>query len=366
MADIKKTPYYSWRIHRLAKGCDLCVQGRKLVLFITGLCGKRCPFCPVSDQKIYKDVIYANEVPITDFENDFSKIIEETKLCEAKGAGITGGDPLVKLDRVCGAIIRLKKEFGKEFHIHLYTPLDLVDETKLKKLFDSGLDEIRFHVDVDDKKHWEKIKLAKKFSWDVGVEIPVIPWLEEHYDKFLDFVNGKIDFLNLNELEVADNKVWQKTKEQREIVCKDDMSYAVEGSEILAMRILERCKELNMRAHYCTCKLKDAMQMANRIKLRAKNIKKPYQEIDDEGMLVFGVIKLTSSADREVCAKRIMLKSKIPKEMIAVEGRKIHLHIDFVEKVIKRKIPEIIEVGVMTKYPTYDGFVVEYDPLYEK
>ena len=58
----------------------------------------------------------------------------------------------------------VKKEFGKKFHTHLYTSLVLVDEKSLKKLYDSGLDEIRFHPDLENKKYWGRTSLFKKFK----------------------------------------------------------------------------------------------------------------------------------------------------------------------------------------------------------
>ena len=67
----------------------MCVKGEKLVLFVTGLCPRQCYFCPISDKKYKKDVIYADEWPVTNIH----QIIEEAKLIDAKGAGFTGGDP---------------------------------------------------------------------------------------------------------------------------------------------------------------------------------------------------------------------------------------------------------------------------------
>ena len=137
---IEKTPYHSHKIGLLPKGCKMCVKGRKLVLFITGLCNRKCFYCPISDEKKDKDVVYANEWK-TDYcggelaKEDINVILEEARLCGAEGAGITGGDPLLVLDRTVTAIKALKKEFGRKFHIHLYTSLRNIDREKLKKLY---------------------------------------------------------------------------------------------------------------------------------------------------------------------------------------------------------------------------------------
>ena len=121
---LSKTPYFSYKIGELPTGCKFCVKGEKLVLFITGICNRNCFYCPLSEQKKNKDVVYANEWETK--PNQFDVIIKEAKLTNAKGAGITGGDPLLVCERTCSTIKKLKKAFGKKFHIHLYTSLNNV------------------------------------------------------------------------------------------------------------------------------------------------------------------------------------------------------------------------------------------------
>ena len=255
---IKETKYHSWKTGDMAEGCRQCVQGKKLVLFITGLCAKRCFYCPVGEQKFAKDVIFANEWRIANPDQP-DELIEEAKLTEATGAGITGGDPLVKVDRCCEYIKLLKKTFGEQFHIHLYTPLKLVTEEILKKLHDAGLDEIRFHPDLEEDTLWHKLSLAKKFDWDVGVEIPCIPGFEEITTKLIDFVHDKVDFFNLNELELSDTEAKHNKMHERGYKPKDDQSYGVAGSKELGMKLLAYARTKGLRAYFCTSKLKDSL-----------------------------------------------------------------------------------------------------------
>ena len=100
-----KNKYHSYALGVLPQGCQYCVQGQKLVLFVTGICPRNCAFCPVSDQKYQQDVIYANERKVFSFRD----VLAEAKLMDAKGAGITGGDPLAKLERTLEYIKSLKK-----------------------------------------------------------------------------------------------------------------------------------------------------------------------------------------------------------------------------------------------------------------
>lgn len=131
---VSRTGHFSWKAGALAKGCEQCVKGEKLVLFATGICPRHCYFCPISDKKWAKDDVYANEWKISS-EKD---IIKEAELCDSKGAGITGGDPLARIERVAKYIRMLKKRLGRKFHIHLYTPLDLVDVKSSKGFMMQG------------------------------------------------------------------------------------------------------------------------------------------------------------------------------------------------------------------------------------
>ncbi|MDD5178631.1 MAG: radical SAM protein, partial [Candidatus Nanoarchaeia archaeon] len=172
---MERTKYYSYKTGDLCRGCQLCVTGSKLVLFVTGICARNCYYCPLSDEKKNKDLVFANEWKVEKDED----MLKEAELCDSKGAGITGGDPLLRLERTIHYIKLLKEKFGKEFHIHLYTIPESITPSNLKGLYDAGLDEIRFHPDLENNKNWNKISLAFGFKWGVGIEIPVIPGKQE-------------------------------------------------------------------------------------------------------------------------------------------------------------------------------------------
>ena len=389
---LQKTPYYSYKIGSLPKGCQMCVKGEKLVLFITGLCPRSCYFCPISDKKYKKDVTYADEWPTT----DINQIVKEAKLISAKGAGLTGGDPLCKLQRTISYIKALKKQFGKEFHIHLYTSLDLVTENNLKKLYNSGLDEIRIHLDFEDNKLWAKLALPLAFEWDVGIEIPVIPSKEAEIKKIIQIIDNinknsenKIKFLNLNELEIADNKVSKLAKLGYKT--KDQFSYAIKGSNELALKLLSFImdKKIKLNVHYCTATLKDKVQLANRIKRRAKNTAKPSDIINKDGTLTRGVIYLEElkpsfnynsmlkeikQAKRNNIIKKLniiknQLKQdfKIKNEVIDVDKNKLRIltsvkEIRTINKNSKLLNKELI-LAIVTEYPTHDQLKLDIEFL---
>ena len=190
---LAQNQYYSYNLGELPEGCQACVKGEKLVLFTTGLCPRRCYFCPVSDEKFNHDITFANERRVESPQD----IITEAQLMDAKGAGITGGDPLMKLDRTLTAIKDLKHKFGASFHIHLYTSLNMITEKNLQQLFNAGLDEIRFHLDLESKQFWPKLTLARQFPWKIGVEIPMIPTKEAEIKELMAFIQDKINLVFL-------------------------------------------------------------------------------------------------------------------------------------------------------------------------
>ncbi len=374
---LQENKYYSYNLNELPRGCQYCVRGEKLVLFVTGICPRQCYFCPVSDQKYQKDIQFANERLITS-EAD---ILKEADNMKARGAGITGGDPLSKQNRTVSYIKLLKQKYGKEFHIHLYTSLNLVTEENLKKLFDAGLDEIRFHLDLDSESFWPKLALAKKFSWDVGVEVPLIPSKEKELIKMIDFVNDKIDFINLNELEVADNS--QSKLAELGLQTKDDLSYAVKDSLNLGLRLLQYIeKRYGLTTHVCTAKLKDAIQLTNRIRREADGAKHIFDEVDSEGLLIRGAIylpelapgfgyrkKLEVKTEKEFVIKKLkellpQIKQKLQTELFLDESK---ARIILSAKTARKHKKEIRALGllaaVVKEYPTADQLEIEVDFL---
>ena len=366
---MEKTKYHSYKNNQLSKGCELCVKGRKLVLFITGVCQNNCYFCPISEHKYKKDVIFANEMPIRDIKD----IIKETELCSARGAGITGGDPLTKLVRTLRVIKLLRDKFGKAFHIHLYTPLINVSPDVIKQLENAGLDEIRFHPDLDDNKLWRRIKIATKMS--KGVEIPVIPDKKEQTKKLIDYIQGSVQFLNLNELEYADakhNKLAELGFEP-----KSDYSYGVEGSEKLALELLKLYPKMNI--HYCTTKLKDSVQLMNRIKLRALNVKKPYDKLN-KASLIRGAIylkeltpdfgfqkKLTKVNKKEIIKKLEKAKEKLKPHLKHLDIDENKLRILTSRQELKQKARAVKKLGyipyITEELATFDQFEIESEEL---
>ena len=110
--------------------------------------------------------------------------------------------------------------------------------------------------------------------------------------KIIDFISDKVQFINLNELEIADNKMSKLGEMGFEV--KEKFSYAIQDSIGSGQMIIEyvKKKEYPLAVHLCTAKLKDKVQLTQRIKRESKNAKKDFDIVNEEGLLSRGALYL--------------------------------------------------------------------------
>lgn len=260
-----------------------------MVLFITGICGKDCWYCPISYERKNRDKIFANDRPVEKPED----VLEEAGMMSALGTGITGGEAFLETDRVVFYSKLLKSEFGNEHHIHLYTGT-APSKQKLSKL--KGLvDEIRFHPprelweDILDTDYIRAIRDARELGFEVTVEVPSLPGLE-HLIQVLPFV----DYLNINELE------WSETNatamRERGFSLEDDYHNAVPGAKEWAEELLAADKKV----HWCSSTFKDSVQLRQRLIRIAENTARTFEEITEDGTVIYGVWKSTGPVPEDL------------------------------------------------------------------
>ena len=252
----------------MCHGCKLCLKGQKLVLFVGGKCSRKCWYCSLSEGRKNSEQLWANERPCSSNED----IINEAIQSNAKGAGITGGDPLVYLDKTISSAKALKSYFGKNFHIHIYLPLNLVDKSKLEKLH-IYVDEVRFHPsflseETSEEKIQEeinKIKIASEIfgKTNTGIEIPLLPEKKTEIISFIKQIEPHISFVNLNEFEISDTNF---DKVIKNYTLNED-TYTINKSVETGKEILKECKSLPLKIHLCTAKTKNHHQYHNRLLL---------------------------------------------------------------------------------------------------
>lgn len=368
---------------KLSEGCILCLEGKKLVLFMTGKCNRGCFYCPLPESRMGKDVVYANERKLSNVEA-IKEAIEEAELMDAKGMGITGGDPLLVLDRTIKYIKAFKKRFGKQFHCHIYVVTQNVTFENLKKLAKAGIDEIRFHPQFLNEKTYEEdirkmtyaLKLKGKYHWKVGMEIPAIPKTAKQTIKFLDKAKDIIEFLNLNELEMS--VLNAPALMRRKMIWKED-SAAIKSSEKAALEIARHMKKTKIPAYYCSARTKDIFQYKNRLKRRLKSIIKPYDiQISETSLYRAALylpglrpgfeyenrlekidnVKRKNMLNRlSILRVRLMRKFRIPKNLVEVDKQKIRILTSVeIAETLKNEIKDFgLEMALVEELPTYDN-----------
>ncbi|RLF73049.1 MAG: radical SAM protein [Thermoplasmata archaeon] len=353
-------------------GCLYCDKGAKLVIYVTGLCNQGCFYCPLSEEKKDRDVVFANEARAESLDD----ILREARRMRALGAGITGGDPLLKLERVVDVVEALKKEFGESFHIHLYSA-GLYPSEHFKRISEAGVDEVRFHPPVDMwryfhpalkerpeyvKRYMEMIDAAKEEGMDVGMEIPSVPGEEEGMVAIVEYAfSTGLGFVNINELEVSHTNAEEMMK--RGLYPLED-SAAVEGSRESALEVIQKALSSPGRGegttvlHFCSAYFKDAVQLRERLKRTAENVARDFEVVSEDGTLLLGLIEDIGKEEALELAERYEIPGRF--YSIDVQGRRMEIGAWILEE-IASEIP--YRAYFIERYPTADGLEVERTPL---
>lgn len=335
----------------LSEGCKLCKQGAKMVLFITGICPKDCFYCPVSEER-RADVTYVNERKVISDQD----VVDEALQMDALGTGITGGEPLLRKEKVIHYIGLLKDNFGHQHHIHMYTSMAPEFDT-LKELADAGLDEIRFHPPVKAWNELERtdyansIKYAKELGMETGIEIPSIAGVQ----KVGHFANNIECFLNLNELEFSDTNSDAMIKLGYSLI--DDVSNAVEGSEKFAREVAKDCE----RIHFCSSSYKDAVQLRKRLIRIAGNTARPFDDIGEEGTVYYGNIECAENDLESVLEELVQME--VPADMMETKSKGVDLAWWILEEIAESIKKPGRKLYIIERYPFEEGLIVEKIPL---
>jgi pyruvate formate-lyase activating enzyme-like uncharacterized protein len=332
----------------ISEGCEQCAKGGKLVLFVYGYCDQRdCFYCPLGENRKNVDQVYANERPV---ESD-DDVLEEAHRMDALGASVTGGEPQEAMGRTTRYLSLLKDEFGEDFHTHLYTGITGGREN-MRRLSEAGLDEIRFHPPYEQwgdlhGTEWEEILyIAREEGLTPAFEIPGIR-PETEFLEFLD--EGAADFCNVNEFEMSQGN-YRRMQEQGYELREGHMS-AVEGEESDREDILDVMGD-HEKVYFCTSVFKDAAQHRRRLKRMARTVRRPFDEITDDGTIVYG--KTTAPPER-------FAELGVPEEFYTVKSDHVEVAWWLLEEMVDDG--DIDRGEIVEQYPTYDGTVVERTPV---
>ena len=359
---LRQLPMASSYRGELSPACEQCREGRKMVLFVTGVCRFRCFYCPVSPNRNQLDVVYANERRV--FRDE--EILEEARAIGAAGTGITGGDPLGVVDRVEHYVRLLKGTFGPSHNIHLYTHEP--NPAKLQQLAAAGLDEFRLHIPhylwgpLTGQGGAYRDVLERAPGWGIrrGVEIPVLPEKEAELKRLLRALDGiGVDFVNLNELEFSETN--ERSLLDRGYRTDPRNGWGVRGSRAVAERIVRESR-LSVPVHYCSSRFKDGVQLRQRLKRRAERTAPAFASHTADGTLVLGVVEPDGAVDLGRWSSRVARRLGVrPADYRFVPGRRrVEVGVAALRRGAARLPWPAFEVE---EYPTADALEVERAPL---
>ncbi len=346
----------------LSPACVQCSEGRKLVLFVTGVCRFRCFYCPVSPVRNQHDVVYANERRVLTDED----VLDEARSIGAAGTGITGGDPLGVVDRVEHYVRLLKETFGPSHNIHLYTHEP--NPGKLRRLAEAGLDEFRLHVPhylwgpLGSAGGAYRAVLEEAPAWGIrrGVEIPVLPEKERELRSLLRALDRiGVDFVNLNELEFSETN--EQAMRARGYRTDAWNGWGVRGSRSVAERLVREMR-LSVPVHYCSSRFKDGVQLRQRLLRRAERTAPSFADRTPDGTVLLGIVEAPDGGDLPRWAARVARRVRAAEGdyRLDVVRRRVELAPDALRRVTVRLPWPAFEVE---EYPTSDALEVERTPL---
>ena len=255
------------------------------------------------------------------------------------------------VDRTARFLTALKSEFGDSFHTHLYTNGTRATMPRLRTLRDAGVDEIRFHWNV-----WGVRNALRVGGWDVGAEVPALPrQLARLKHHVLTLEKAGAAFVNLNELDFSETNA--KKLLARGFRLASPFGSAVSGSRETALALIEWARKNTQKItlHFCPSRIKGGVQLRRRFLRTAHHIRKSYENVSREGLLVRGELIAKSRAQAELIAK------KLGTDGFDIAGRKVLTSTDVAKKYARTN--NHIPAYIVKTYPSWDALEIERIPL---
>jgi pyruvate formate-lyase activating enzyme-like uncharacterized protein len=260
--------YINW----ISSACEACRKGIGSVSFFLSLqCHRHCYYCFNPNQENFEY-----------FSKNKRDWLQELEYMHKSGQkvthlALTGGEPLLYKKETAEFFRYAREKFGQA-HARLYTSGDLLDVDTLEDLKNTGLNEIRFSIKLEDSREavnkvLANIQLAREYIPHVVIEMPVIPGsLEVMKELLLRLEQLEIDGINLLEFcfPLYNGQEFQK----RSFMIKNppyqvlyDYWYAgglpVSRSEIECLELVKFALDTNLTigVHYCSLENKHTGQV---------------------------------------------------------------------------------------------------------
>lgn len=267
------------RLGPLSPGCAICGSGGWSCLFVNGKCNCRCFYCPTAQDEISlpttNRISFARPLDYADY----------VKYFDFSGVSISGGEPLLTIDRTLQHIRAVRHKMGDGLHLWLYTNGALLTDEIVRQLKDAGLNEIRFDISARDY-DLAKLKLAAGHIPVVTVEIPAIPEDRERVADLLPVLrDAGVDHLNLHQLRMTPYNI--RNLKTRDYTFLHGEKVTVLESELMALKLMEIsvAKRYTLPINYCSFVYKHRFQNAAARRRSARFIAKGYESITETGFI---------------------------------------------------------------------------------
>ena len=301
----------------LSPGCRSCGDGGWSCLFINGRCNGRCFYCPTAQDDEGPPV--TNGLAFNS-PQDYAAYVAALGF---SGVSISGGEPLMTPELTLDYLNTVRKRCGDDLHIWLYTNGTLLTSDLCSRLWDAGLNEIRFDLGAV-RYNLKKLRLAVGRIPTVTVEIPAVPEDEGLLRlKMVEMAEAGVDHLNLHQMRLTPYNFGPLT--ERGYTFLHGEKVTVLDSELTALRAVRFGLEqgIPLPVNYCSFPYKRRFQHAAARRRAALSACAPGETVTEPGYL------RTLSANGVRYCEAVLLQNpsyRHPFEKIVLEtGRALYL-----------------------------------------
>jgi len=344
---------------RLSPGCRTCVAGGWSCLFINGRCNASCFYCPASQDET--DGPQSNGIPFTTPE-DYAEYVA---LFGFSGVSISGGEPLLTLDRTLAYLAAVRRRCGDEVHLWMYTNGTLLTRDIAGQLHDAGLAEIRFDIGATNY-DLTKLRLAVGVIPTVTVEIPAVPEEEQLLrDKLIEMATAGVQHLNLHQMRLTPHNFRHLAGRDYTFVHGEKVT--VLESELTALRLVRYALErgIDLPVNYCSFPYKRRFQHAAARSRGIRFIKAEHESVTEAGYVraltagcvqYFEAITLPAGSDCQPVVE-IPLPSG---ELIVVEKRAVSSPMPVTEALFAGRSPQTPLPEELCRFERIPGGLADY------
>jgi pyruvate formate-lyase activating enzyme-like uncharacterized protein len=263
----------------LAPGCRKCVAGSWSCLFVNASCNASCFYCPAPQDR--------REIPATNnlFFRHPEAYATYLQRLGFNGASISGGEPLLTLNRTLAFLRAARQGLGPEGHLWLYTNGILLTRDIAARLAAAGLDEIRFDIGATGYR-CHQIEAAAGLIPTISVEIPAVPEALPTLKQVLpDLPRLSVNHLNLHQLRLTRHNF--KHLSGRNYTFLHGEKITVLESELAALDILDFVQQnrIALSVNYCSFIFKHRHQNAAARRRAAELEKRPRETVTPAGFI---------------------------------------------------------------------------------